>query len=432
MLNRFLWGLTTFFVTIVCVGQVLSALPTAQANDKSIFELTRLHKIGITLSRAEWDVLQTSDARIGNMAGAASAAGTDYTRSDGRLIHVGSGFRGFFPWVHADMRVNGIDFKDVGLRYKGNLSFMSSSAAAPFRANLKVKTDLFEGKTDWSGVETLNLHAGVLDSSLMREALGFALFRAAGVPASRTAYAEITFNVPGLYTEARGGMYTLIENVNKQFLKNALPPGTGLLFKPEGTPGGITSRGNSWSQYIPTFRPDREATPEEQKRVMEFADLVSQPDVALFRSKIGTYLDVDEFLRYIAVNSFLQNWDSYLTGNHNYYFYLDPKDNKIRFIPWDLDLSAGGRMGGPGNVGDMMRPFIGNNPLIYWLLDDPAVAERYRAIIKELSKTVFARTEIEKIIVELEKANPERDPSLRSFVDSRVSYVQGLIAGWEK
>jgi spore coat protein H len=426
MLNRFLLGLICFFAAVMAGGQILAQDPA-----NSIFELTRVHQVTMTMSRAEWDVLQTSDARPGPRGIPGGEAGTDYKQVDGRIVHIGSGFRGFFPWVHADLRVNGVEFKDVGLRYKGNLSFTASSAAAPFRANLKVKTDFFGSKTDWNDVETVNFHAGVLDPSLMREALGFALFRAAGVPAPRTAYAEITFNVPGLYTDARGGTYTLIENVNKQFLKNALPPGTGLLFKPEGTRGGVTSRGDSWSQYTSTFRPDREATPEEQKRVIEFANLVSQPEAALFREKIGTYLDVDEFLRYIAVNSFLVNWDSYLTGNHNYYFYLDPKDNKVRFIPWDLDLSSGGRMGGPA-VGDMMRPYTGDNPLIYRLLDDPAVAERYRALLKDFSKTVFSRAEIEKLIVELENTIPQRDVSLKSFIDSRVSYLQSLVAAWDK
>jgi spore coat protein H len=427
MLNRFLLGLTSFFLTILFVGQLLSQ----SVDDNTLFVHTKLHQVGVTLTRAEWDVLQTSDARMGGAAVGGGEGGTDYIRSDGRLVHVGSGFRGTFPWVHADMRVDGAEIKDVGLRYKGNLSFMSSSAAAPFRANLKVKTDLFGAKTSWNGAETLNFHAGVLDPSLMREALGFAVFRAAGVPAPRTAYAEITFNVPGLYTDAPGGLYTLIENVNKQFLKRALPPGTGLLLKPEGTRGGVQSRGDTWSAYIPTFRPDREATPQEQKRVMEFANLISQPDVALFRSKIGTYLDVDEFLRYVAVNAFLVNWDSYLTGNHNYYFYLDPRDDKFRFIPWDLDLSSGGRMGGPA-VGDINRPFTGDNPLIYWLLDDPAVVEQYRAIVKELAKTVFSRAELEKIIVELEKVNSRRDPTLRTFIDGRAAYIQSLVAGWEK
>jgi spore coat protein CotH len=72
---------------------------------------------------------------------------------------------------------------------------------------------------------------------------------------------------------------------------------------------------------------------------MEFSELCSQNDVALFRSKVGTYLDVEQFLRFIAVNAFTSNWDSYLGGGHNFYLYLDPKDDKFRFIPWDLDLS---------------------------------------------------------------------------------------------
>ncbi len=422
MRNRFLLGLIIFSLTILFVGPVLP-----QSSEKEIFNLTSLHKLALTMSRGEWDVLQTSDGRNGG----GGEGGSDYTRADGRLIHVGSGFRGFFPWVHADFRIDGSEIKDVGLRYKGNLSFASSSAAAPFRANLKLKTDVYGGKVNWKGVETLNFHAGVLDPSLLREALGFALFRAAGVPAPRTAYAELTFNVPGLYAEAPGGLYVLIENVNKQFLKRALPPGTGLLFKPEGSRGGIQARGNDWNAYVSTFRPDRDATAKEQQRLIEFANLISQKDVALFRSRIGTYLDIDEFLRFIAVNAFLVNWDSYLGGNHNYYFYLDPSDDKFRFIPWDLDLSSGARGGGPG-VGDITRPFQGDNALLYWLLDDPAVVEKYRGILKELSKTVFAREEIEKILVELEKVNPRRDPALRSFLDSRVTYVQGIVAGFEK
>jgi len=401
-------------------------LQAPAADDKEIFGLTKLHHVGLTLFKAEWDVLQTSSGFNGG-----GDAGTDYTRPDGRIIHVGGGFRGFFPWVHADLGVDGREIKDVGLRYKGNLSFTSSSAANTFRANLKVKTDIYGGKTSWNGAETVNFHAGVMDASLMREALGFALFRAAGVPAPRTAYAEISFNVAGLYANAPGGMYVLIENVNKQFLKHALPPGAGLLMKPEGLPGGIQSRGDVWSLYISTYRPDREATPREQQRVIEFAKLISQPDVALFRAKIGTYLDVDEFLRFIAVNVFLANWDSYLNGLHNYYVYLDPKDDKFRLIPWDLDLSLGSRGMSPGSF-NMMRPAGQNQPLIYWLLDDPAIADQYRVIVKELATTVFTRSECEKILDRLENVSTRHDQALRSFLDSRYAYIESIRGEWDK
>ena len=149
---------------------------------------------------------------------------------------------------------------------------------------------------------------------------------------------------------------------------------------------------------------------------MEFAQLISQTDVALFRAKIGTYLDVDQFLRFIAVNAFIVNTDSYLRGGHNFYIYLDPKDDKFRFIPWDQDLSMGGRAGGGGACASTSAPFNGDQPLIYWLLDDPAVAARYRAIVRELGTTAFTAAELTKLIDALEKVGTGRGPSPRAFI----------------
>jgi hypothetical protein len=389
--------------------------------EKSIFGPGKLHRITVTMSKAEWDVLQTSSPR-----NAGGTPGEDYVQPDGRIVHIGGGFRGYFPWIHADLVVNGTALKDVGMRYKGNNSFASSNAARPFRANFKVKTDLFGGKADWDGAETLNIHAGVVDPTLMREDMSYAIFREAGVPASRTAYAEMTFNVPGLHESAPGGFYVLIENVNKQFLKRVLPPGTGLLMKPEGVRGGISSLGNNWAAYVASYRPDREATPHEQQRVMEFANLVSQSDTRLFHEKIGSYLDVDAFLRFIAVNVIIQNNDSYLSGNHNYFVYLDPKDDKFRFIPWDMDLAMAGRGAGM----DILRPSGANNPLIYKLLDDPGVAERYRAILKEIAASVFITPVLNRLIADAEAVIPNRDPATRTFLINRAAFLESLVASW--
>lgn len=402
-----------------------AAQPAATGTGDNIYKFTTLHRIHLSMSAAEWAVLQTSSPRNGGGQG-----GTDYKQPDGRMVHIGSGFGGFFPWAHADLRVEGGEFKDVGLRYKGNFSFMSSSAAAPLFANFKLKIDTYTAKGAWDGEKTFNLHAGVLDTSKMREAIAFAVFRAAGVPASRTAYAELFFSVPGVYQETSAGLFTIIEDVNKRFLAHVLPPGTGLLMKPEGLRGGVQGTSDTWASYTPTLRPDRDATPHEQQRVLEFAHLISQTDVALFRAKIGTYLDIDEFLRFVAVNALIVNMDSYLTGGHNFYLYLDPKDDKFRFIPWDQDLSMGSRGFGPGGL-DVMQPSR-DNPLIYWLLDDPAVNAQYRAIVKKLASTIFNATELLKMVDDLEKVGTGRGASPRAFIETRAAYVQQLIAGWSE
>jgi spore coat protein H len=225
-------------------GKPVPVTAAAAAGDR-IFQTTKLHRIHVSVSAGEWAVLQTSSVRGGSSSGV--PGGSDYTNSDGRLIHAGSGFGGYFPWVRADVHIDDgelkTEFKDVGLRYKGNLSFSSSSAAAPLFANFKLKLDVHGTKGTWDGEKTFNLHAGVVDTSKMRDAIAYEIFRAAGVPAPRTAYVELTFTVPGVYQNAPAGLFTLIEDVNKKFLERALPPGTGLLMKPEGMRGGVQSMG---------------------------------------------------------------------------------------------------------------------------------------------------------------------------------------------
>ena len=449
---------------------VRSQASTTAAPGDRIFDLTRVHRLRISIPAAEWAVLMTSGGRSQLGPG-----GSDHKLADGRLVHLSSGFANYLPWAHADLRIDDQDgkaeFRDLGIRYKGNSSFTRSSINAPLLANFKLKIDLHGTKGTWDGHKTFNLQSGVVDGSRMRDAVAYWIFRTSGVPAPRTTYAEVVFNVPGIYQDASAGLFTIIEDVNNKFLERVLPKGNGLLMKPEQLGGGIRRLGSTWAEYAAKLRPDRDATPHEQQRVMEFSELCSQTDVALFRSKVGTYLDVDQFLRFIAVNAFISNWDSYLNGGHNFYLYLDPNDDKFRFIPWDQDLSMqSGRGGGavfrvvqPNGAGvaggtvvvngntfvvgapvpgapppvampgsDMLSPANPNQLLIYWLLDDPAVAARYRAIIRELSATAFSPTELAKLMDALEAASPGRTNSPRDFMMGRANMVQQLVASWPK
>src|SRR6185436_3753110 len=131
--------------------------------------------------------------------------GADYKLGDGRLVHLSSGFANYLPWAHADLRIDDADgkaeFKDIGIRYKGNSSFTRSSIAAPLLANFKLKIDLHGTKGTWDGHRTFNLQSGVVDGSRMRDAVAYWIFRKSGVPAPRTTYAEVFFNVPGLYQD---------------------------------------------------------------------------------------------------------------------------------------------------------------------------------------------------------------------------------------
>ena len=76
------------------------------------------------------------------------------------------------------------------------------------------------------------------------------------------------------------------------------------------------------------YSPKRDATADEAKRLIAFSRLVHRADDETFRKEVGSYLDVDGYLRYLAATSFLSNVDSFFVLGHNYDLYLNPKTNK--------------------------------------------------------------------------------------------------------
>jgi hypothetical protein len=68
-----------------------------------------------------------------------------------------------------------------------------------------------------------------------------------------------------------------------------------------------------------------------------------------------------------------------------------------------------------------MRPFTGDQPLIYWLLDDPAIAAQYRNIVREIGTSVFTSNELSKLVDALEAVGSGRGPSPRDFIAARTA-----------
>lgn len=208
------------------------------------------------------------------------------------------------------------------------------------KRSLKVDIDRLDDAARFHGLKSLTISNRVLDPSQCREALAYSVYRAAGVPAPRTAFAEVTLTVAGKYDQEYVGLYTLIESVDKNFLQLNFQNNAGLLMKPELIPG-LVYLGEDWARYKETYFPKREATKDEIQRVIDFTRLVSATPDAQFNKEIGSYLDVDAFFKFMAVTAIVANLDSFY-GGHNYCLHLHPETNKFHFIPWDLDLALGG------------------------------------------------------------------------------------------
>ena len=149
-----------------------------------------------------------------------------------------------------------------------------------------------------------------------------------GVAAPRTAYAELTLTVPGKYDKEYVGFFTFVEQVDKVFLEDRFKKAKGMLLKPEGLQNGLQHFGEDWKQYTQRYRPKGDPDKKQQKRLIEFTGLINKADDARFRKEIGSFLDVEAFLKFLAANALLANLDSFLGFGHNFYLYLRPDTDK--------------------------------------------------------------------------------------------------------
>ena len=294
-----------------------------------------------------------------------------------------------FDYVKADLELDGEVVNEIGLRFKGNGSYMlsASSRKRPF----KIDFNRFVNDQRFHGMQQLNLHNNVMDPTHVRQALSYPVFQAAGVASPRTAFAEVTLTIDGECDRESLGLYTLVEEIDKAFLRRHFQTDKGLLLKPEGTQG-LEYKGEDWSDYA-WFEAKSKPKKRETRRVIEAVRLIHKADDERFRREIGDYLDLDEFAGFLAANALLANMDSFLTHVHNYYVYLSPATNKFVLLPWDMDLSMGAffMAGSAEQLQELSitHPHMSDNKLIDRLLAWDDFNKTYRNQLRKLTETCF-------------------------------------------
>ena len=364
--------------------------------------LTKVWSIHIEIPAEEFDAMQPAFA-----GGFGPPPKKDVKKDDKQRAGEKNLFGTDFPWVEADFTADGKTLKKVGIRYAGDITYFVSGRG--LKRPLKISFDKF-GAQQFAGLSAVQLHAMPLDPAKSREALAYSIFRAVGVPSPRTAFAEVTLSVPGKHDKVNLGLFTVVENVDARFFADRFGSDKGLAMKPFRV-RGIDFLGNDWDRYRGQYLPQREATKDEARRVIEFAKLVNQSSDEEFRRQITSFIDVDAFLRFLAANALTSNLESFFALGHNYTLYLDPKTNKFSFIPGDLEFSFANfmLMGSADQLMDLsvMKPYPGENKLPDRLLAIKDVNDKYRKLLKELSTTVFTKDQLVKDADAIDQATKE-------------------------
>ncbi len=366
----------------------------AAAQQASFFGLTNLWTIHITVTPKAWSTLNSRGGppqRSGNGNGnggvfegiVRGVFGGDGGSRPG-------GVAGDYPWATCTFEGPGATLTNVALRFKGASSMVRSPN--PFKRPFKI--DFNRGATNrrFMGIEELYLNNNVNDATQMREALAYDLFRKAGLPAPRTAFARVYLTIPGKLQKQHLGLYTLVEVVEGDFLKRTLGTKKGLLLKPEMM-RGVPYMGEEWDNYVERYAPKGDVDPKDAKRFIDFVRFLRQAPGEQFAEGLREFLEPEAFARFVALNAILANVDSFIGNGHNYYLHVHPTTRKANFIPWDLNESFGMHpVSGPSRdqmITSVLRPNADPNQLVERFISDPTLGPLYRSQVSLILTNLF-------------------------------------------
>jgi len=248
--------------------------------------------------------------------------------------------------VQADAIVFGEPLDDVGFRMRGQFSLRESGTKKPW----KIDTDAYIDGQEFHNLRQLMLLNSIGDPSMMREKLAYEMMAFAGLPASHVAYIELWIDItdddqPALYW----GVYTLVERVDNKYLSNRFGRDSkgGNLYKASHAQRGpmdLRYYGESIEQY-PSQNGQYAYGKMNNEEEADFSDIIelcrvidgtqytSDED---FMHALEEVINVDAFLRYIAVVTILDNWDSYVYTGNNFYLFNNSITDRFEWIPWDL------------------------------------------------------------------------------------------------
>jgi spore coat protein H len=380
----------TFVVTPVPAAGAASA---AKGKPGEFFGANALHSFHLILTATEWERMQPAG---GGFGGPPRGGG-----GPGRGGPMGGNGAERYPQATATLEFDGARWGDLQVRFKGNSSF--NFARDSLKRSLKLDFNDLDPKAEFFGLDKLNLNNDAMDASGLRETLAYDVFREAGIAAPRTALARVYLTVTGQFDRRYLGAYTAVEQVDNDFLKDRFGQKSGLLLKPEQN-ATLGYLGENWSTYEQRMGEKVDATAAEGRRFVEFVRLLNQAGDEEFARRIGELLDVDQFLRFVAVQAALVNYDSPLMSGHNYYLYLNPKDHRFVWIPWDLN-EAFGSFGVNGQNAAAMSILQPTAPNAFRVADRvlalPGARAKYESAVREILAGPFRPERLDARVAEL-------------------------------
>lgn len=252
-------------------------------------------------------------------------------------------------------------------------------------------------------LSTLKLRSGETDATMMREKLYIDILNSIGVPTQQSAYVRLFINNKPV------GLYIAIEEMKKHWIKKVLHPDVmkikpGALWKMNSCCGGESNLewlGPTTKSYIigdiyKNILPGNNPKDDVMKDLIDFMKILKDYDPKKVDDPIAfwnKHLNLDLFLKSMAMEYLSGSWDSYWTSGSNYQFYHDPITAQWTWLPTDFDDTFG--ISFEGKL-ESYRAIPKKNsqgfesPLAQKLIiETPQINARFEQILKDIVSYVF-------------------------------------------
>ena len=245
--------------------------------------------------------------------------------------------------VPAKLNVDGVDYADVGVGFRGASSFFMIPSGS--KRSLNISIDYDDPDQRLLGYKTLNLLNCNGDASLMST---FLYSKVAGekIPTPESNFVNVVIN------GRNWGVYCNVEQFNSDFVNKHYGTRKGARWKVNGSPradGGLRYLGEEIEPYRSRFEMKSKEDEDAWKDLIHLCRLLEETPADELEEKLGSVLNLDGTLWFLAADMALMNSDGYWTRASDYNIYQDP-NGMFHILPHDMNEafrpSRGG--GGPG------------------------------------------------------------------------------------
>jgi len=292
--------------------------------------------------------------------------------------------------VPATVTVDGQVYRDVGVHFRGNSSYRMVPQGA--KRSLNLTFDDVHKEQALRGYTTVNLLNSHEDPTFLRTVLAQEIARDY-VPALKSNYVRVVIN------RESWGVYVNDQQFDKRFVTEAFKTTGGVRWKVPGSPrarGGLEYWGDKPEDYKRAFELKSNERPKAWTDLIRLTKTLNETPADTLEAALAPMLDVDEALRFLAVDVVLTNGDGYWARASDYLLYQDPL-GRFHIVPGDMNetFSEGSR--GFGFSGALpsatLDPLVGTNeaskPLRSKLLAVPALRARYLTYVRAIAEKWF-------------------------------------------